>query len=70
MTKKEVDKKISDNELPDKAQKHKKDAIATAFFIGLCVGVILWSVVKNTWGLLTLIPIYMIYRMIKKPSVS
>ena len=35
-----------------------------ALLIGFCVGVIIWSLAKNTWGLLTLIPIFFIYRMI------
>jgi hypothetical protein len=28
-------------------------------------GVIIWSVVKNTWGIFTLIPLYFIYKIVK-----
>ena len=42
--------------------------IINATLIGVLVGIIIWSVVKNTWGFLTLIPLYLIYRLISQPK--
>lgn len=46
----------------------KPSPIIDAFFIGFLVGIIIYSVVANTWGLLTLIPLYLIYIFLKKPK--
>ncbi len=32
------------------------------------IGVIIYSAAKNTWGFLTLIPLFFIYRLLKKPK--
>jgi inner membrane protein involved in colicin E2 resistance len=45
-----------------------KDQIIDAFFIGFLLGIILYSVFANTWGLVTLIPLLMIRSLIKKAS--
>ena len=47
------------------AERHQLSPLARALFIGFLAGVIGYSVVANTWGLLTLIPLYLIYRMVK-----
>lgn len=49
---------LSDQELLELAGKMKKSAIGHALVIGFMVGVIIYSVVENTWGLLTLIPLF------------
>lgn len=40
--------------------------VIDAFFIGFLVGIIIYSVANNSWGLVTLIPLWLIYRMLKK----
>jgi type IV secretory pathway VirB3-like protein len=55
--------KLSDAELLELAGKMKKSAIWHALVIGFMVGVIIYSVVENTWGLLTLIPLYFIHKL-------
>jgi F0F1-type ATP synthase assembly protein I len=55
---------LSDDELLKKAKKLKSDSIINALLIGFCIGIIIWSVAKNTWGLLTLIPLFFIYKMV------
>ena len=55
---------LSDDELLKKAKKLKSDAMINALLIGFCVGIIIWSVVKNTWGFLMLIPLFFIYKMV------
>ena len=54
---------LTDQELLDKAKKRKASSIAHAFVIGFMVAIVVYSVVKNTWGLLTLIPLVFIYRL-------
>jgi 1,4-dihydroxy-2-naphthoate octaprenyltransferase len=57
---------LTDQELLAEAKKMKSSAILYAVLIGFMVGVIIYSVAKNTWGLLTLIPLFFIYRLTRK----
>jgi hypothetical protein len=59
---------LSDQELLDEAKKLKSFSTTNAFAIGLLGGVIFYSIVKNSWGMLTLIPLYFIYKMINDPK--
>jgi len=59
---------LSDKELLEAAKNNKPSPIIDAFFIGFLVGIIIYSVVANTWGLVTLIPLYFIYIFLKKPK--
>lgn len=56
---------LTDQELVE-AKKIKPSPIIDAFFIGFLVGIIIYSVVANSWGFLTLIPLFMIYGLLKK----
>jgi hypothetical protein len=58
---------MTDQELLDEAKKLKSFSITNSLLIGILVGVIFYSVVKNSWGILTLIPIYFIYKMTNDP---
>ena len=63
------DKKLSefsDQELLQEAKKMKSASIINAFLIGLLIGIILYSVVKNSWGFLTLLPLFLIYKLSNK----
>ncbi|NCU03407.1 MAG: FUSC family protein [Chitinophagaceae bacterium] len=55
---------LTDEELLAEAKKAKSTAIMNAVFIGFLIGIIVYSVVKNTWGLLTLIPLFLAYKLI------
>jgi hypothetical protein len=59
---------LTDQELLDEAKKMKSFSITNALIIGFLVGIIFYSIVKNSWGLLTLIPLYFIYKMINDPK--
>lgn len=59
---------LTDQELQDEAKKMKSFSINNAFFIGFLIGIIVYSVVKNSWGMLTLIPLYFIYRLTNDPK--
>ena len=39
-----------------------------AFFIGFLVGIILYGIAANGWGFLMLIPLFLIYLLLKKPK--
>ena len=56
---------LTDQELLDETKTQKLSPIANAAFIGFLLGIIFYSVVKNTWGLLTLIPLFLVYKLIK-----
>ena len=47
-----------------------KEKYIDAFLIGFCVAVIMWGVTKNTLGLLALIPIFIIYKLVKKSEAN
>ena len=57
---------FSDQELLQEAKKMKSASIINAFLIGLLIGIILYSVVKNSWGFLTLLPLFLIYKLSNK----
>ena len=55
---------LTDEELLKEKKKLKKAKIINATLIGFLIGIIVWSVAKNTWGLLTLIPLFLIYKLV------
>ena len=54
---------LTDQELLAEAKKMKTASITNAILIGFMVGVIVYSVAKNSWGFLTLIPLFFIYKL-------
>lgn len=67
MTKEELTK-LTDEELLAEKKKLKNSKIINAGLIGVCAGIIIWSIAQNTWGLLTLIPVYFIYRLVNNSN--
>ena len=59
---------LSDKELLEASKNHKPSPVIDAFFIGFLVGIIIYSVAASTWGLVTLIPLFLIYAFLKKPK--
>lgn len=59
---------LTDQELLEAAKKMKPTPIVDAFFIGFLVGIVIFSVAVNRWGFLTLIPLVLIYWLLKKPK--
>ncbi len=55
----------TDDQLLEEARKTKLSPIFYALFIGFCAGIIFYSVAKNTWGLITFIPLFLIYKAVK-----
>jgi predicted membrane protein len=56
---------LTDEELLIEAKKMKSNSIINAFLIGLFIGIVIYSVVKNSWGFLTLIPLFFAYKLTK-----
>lgn len=59
---------LTDQELLEEAKKMKSSSIIHAGLIGFMIGVIIYSVVKNSWGFLTLIPLFFVYKLLNKPK--
>lgn len=57
---------LSDEELLVEAKKMKSTSIINALLIGFLFGIIIFSVVKNSIGFFTLIPLYFIYKFFNK----
>jgi hypothetical protein len=51
---------LSNEALQAEANKIKPSPWIDAFFIGFLVGIIIYSVAANTWGLVTIIPLFLI----------
>lgn len=41
----------------------KSTAVTNAFFIGFLVAIVLYSLVNNKFGMVTLIPLYFLYKL-------
>lgn len=57
-TSKQMDEKVE--------EKGKPSPVVDAVFIGFLGGIVVYSALANTWGFLTLIPVAMIYVLLKK----
>ena len=54
---------LSDEELLNEVKNNKSTAIINATLIGFMMGVVVYSIVKNTWGFFTLIPLFFVYKL-------
>lgn len=59
---------LTDQELLDEAKKMRSFSITHALFIGFLAGIIVFSIAKNSWGMLTLIPLFLIYKLVNDPK--
>lgn len=59
---------LTDEELLAEAKKMKSSAITHALLIGFMIGIIIFSIWKNTVGLFTLIPVFFIFKVFHKPD--
>lgn len=60
--------KLTDQELLDEAKKMKSFSITNALIIGLLMGIVFYSLAKNSWGMVTLIPLYFVYKLVNDPK--
>jgi hypothetical protein len=59
---------LTDQELIAEAKKRKKSSLLIAFTIGIMIGIIFYSIYKNTIGFFTLIPLYFIHKLINNSA--
>ena len=55
---------LTDQELLDEAKRRKSASIMNAVLIGFLIGIIFYSIIKNSLGFLTLIPLFIAYKLI------
>ena len=56
-------RELPDQNLLDAAKKIKSTSITNAFFIGFLIAIVFYSIVKNSYGMVTLIPLYFAYKL-------
>lgn len=61
---------LTNEELLLEAKKQKSTATMNAVLIGFLAGIIFYSVIKNSWGFLTLIPLFLAYKLINKSNAN
>ncbi len=59
---------LSDEELLEMDKNNKPSPLIDAFFIGFLFGIVVYSVIINSWGFITILPLYLIYMLLKKPK--
>ncbi|MCB9746814.1 MAG: FUSC family protein [Candidatus Omnitrophica bacterium] len=57
---------LTDEELLQEAKKMKSSSIMNAVLIGFMFGIIIYSIAKNSLGILTLIPLLFAFNLINK----
>lgn len=60
--------RLTDDELLQAAKNNKPSPIIDAFFIGFLAGIIIYGAMANAWGFVVIIPLFLIYLMLKKPK--
>ena len=55
---------LTNQELLQEAKKMKSTAIINAVLIGFLIGIVLYSIMKNSLGFLTLILLFFIYKLV------
>lgn len=58
---------LSTHDLTSEVKRLKSFSIMNAVLIGFLFGIILYSVFMNTWGLVTIIPLYLIHKFVNDP---
>lgn len=61
--KQEEQSEVRAQEQLDQAKKTKSAAITNALLIGVMIGIIIYSVAKNSVGFFTLIPLFFIFKL-------
>ena len=59
---------LTDQELSAEAKKMRSFSITNDAFIGFLIGILIYSFTKGSWGFLSLIPLYLIYKLVSHPK--
>lgn len=57
-------KESTHQEQLNEEKKSKLNPKTTAVFIGFLIGIIIYSVAQNSWGMVTIIPLFLIYKLV------
>lgn len=60
--------KLTDEELLEAAKNNKPSPVIDAFFIGFLIGIVIYGAAANAWGFVILLPLFLIYLLLKKPK--
>ena len=61
---------LTDQELLQEAKKMKSTSITNAVLIGFLIGIVFYSIMKNSLGFLTLIPLFFAYKLINNSKYN
>ncbi|MBY0487972.1 MAG: FUSC family protein [Flavobacteriaceae bacterium] len=61
---------LTDQELLQEVKKQKSTSIINAFLIGFLIGIIFYSIIKNSLGFFTLIPLFLAYKLINNSKYN
>lgn len=61
---------LTDQELLQEAKKMKSTSLTNAVLIGFLVGIVFYSIMKNSFGFLTLIPLFFAYKLINRSKYN
>lgn len=56
------------NEKETSTSSNNKSAIINAVFIGFLIGIACYSIFKNGWGWVAIIPLFFAYKLANKPK--
>jgi len=59
---------LTDKELLDEAKKSKSTATTNAVLIGFLVGILIYSIVVNSIGFLSLVPLFLVFKLLNNPK--
>jgi hypothetical protein len=59
---------LTDKELLEVAKNNKPSPVIDAFLIGFLIGIIIYGAAANAWGFMFLLPLFLIYILLKKPK--
>nr|WP_199157462.1 hypothetical protein [Pedobacter sp. ASV2] len=61
---------LTDEELLKEAKKQKSITIINAILIGFLIGIVFFSVMNKTIGFLTIIPLFLVYKLINNSKYN
>ena len=61
---------LTNEELLQEVKKHKSTSLINALLIGFLIGIVFYSIVKNSWGFFTLIPLFLIFKLSNKSKYN
>ncbi len=61
---------LTDDELLEEAKKLNSFSITNAFLIGFLFGIVVYSLIKSTFGFLMLIPLYLVHKLVNDPKAK